>query len=171
MAVTHFTERQYVFKTWVGKLTFMILIVLILALYYFYFVQDNSLNLFSVCIQCISFLAVFMILFSSLKATYTNQNITLQYFPYHFKKINYSKVEIDALEIVNYNGLGDFGGWGIRINNEIKCFSVSGNCGVLITLKNGKQRLIGTKETETIKKLLVENGYNVADKSHESLQI
>jgi hypothetical protein len=171
MAVTYFTERQYVFKTWVGKLTFMILIVLILALYYFYVVQDQTFSLFSVCIQCISFLAVFMILFSSLKTTCTNQNITLYYFPYHLNKIIYSKTEIDALEIVNYNGLGDFGGWGIRMNNEIKCFTASGNCGVLITLKNGKQRLIGTKETETIKKVLVENGYNVTDKRHESLQI
>jgi len=171
MAVTHFTERQYVFKTWVGKLTFIILIVLLLALYYFYVVQDHTFSFFSVGIQSISFLAVFMILFSNLKTTCTNQNITLQYFPYHLKKIIYSKTEIDAVEMVNYDGLGDFGGWGIRINNEIKCFTVSGSCGVLITLKNGKQRLIGTKETETIKKVLVENGYNVTDKRHESSEI
>lgn len=43
--------------------------------------------------------------------------------------------------MVTYDGLGDFGDWGIRINNEVKCFTVTGNYRVLITFKNDKKRL------------------------------
>jgi hypothetical protein len=90
-------------------------------------------------------------LFSTSKLITRINKLVIEYrfIPYHskFKSISWSNVE--KAEVKKYNPLLDYGGWGIRYGSSGKAFNVGGNIGLKITLKTGKQILIGTqKETE-----------------------
>jgi len=159
---TMFTENQFLIKTWVGKLLFAVLIILVIALFYFY--NNNDFNYFSFSIQFITFLAVFILSVSNLKTHINIDEITIQYFPYHFSKVKYKKIEIDKVEIVTFDPLSDFGGWGIKSNLKIKCFTVSGNKGILITLKSGKKRLIGISKYDLVENALIKYNFKYEKK-------
>ena len=57
--------------------------------------------------------------------------------------------EVETSEIITFNPLRDYGGWGIRSKNGVRVYNVSGNKGLQVKLKSGKTILIGTQlETE-----------------------
>jgi hypothetical protein len=56
---------------------------------------------------------------------------------------------IEKYEVITYDPILDYGGWGIKYNRHGKAYNVSGNKGLQLYLKNGKRILIGTqKESE-----------------------
>lgn len=128
-----YTETQFLYKTWIGKLTILVTLSLLIALWYYYFFQENKPNGFSVSIQVISFLAVIVLLISNLKVKHHEDTIELKYFPFHIRKITYSTDDIKSIEFSKFDPLSDFGGWGTRFSKGIKCFTVSGNEGMKIT--------------------------------------
>ena len=54
------------------------------------------------------------------------------------------------MEASTYSLLKDYGGWGIRYGRKGKAYNVSGNKGVLLTLADGKNGLIGSKNHEVL---------------------
>jgi len=84
----------------------------------------------------------------SLKTRIDTEGIHYRFFPFHFreKTISWSKVEMG--EVIKYNPIGDFGGWGIKYGRKGKAYNVSGNMGLYLTLKNKKRILIGTQRPE-----------------------
>ncbi len=58
--------------------------------------------------------------------------------------------EISSVETKEFFPLKDFGGWGIRLNREMKGFFLRGNVGVLITDIHGKKTLIGSDNPERL---------------------
>ena len=55
---------------------------------------------------------------------------------------------IEKAEAHSYSPLRDYGGWGIRYGGKGKAYNVSGNKGVLLMLKDGKNVLIGSQNHE-----------------------
>jgi hypothetical protein len=67
--------------------------------------------------------------------------------------------EIDRLYIRKYHPLKDYLGWGYRIRSKNrKAYNVSGNTGLQIILKNGKEFLIGTNDPERMAEALTQLG-------------
>ena len=66
-------------------------------------------------------------------------------------KWKYIKMEdIERFEVIAYNPVFEYGGWGIKGSSRNKAFNVSGNTGLRLYLKNGKKVLIGTQQKRAI---------------------
>ena len=69
--------------------------------------------------------------------------IIINFAPFYEKIIQIN--DIVEISIIKYRPLKDYGGWGIRIKNNITAYTIGGNTGILILLKNKEQILIGSK--------------------------
>jgi hypothetical protein len=58
--------------------------------------------------------------------------------------------DITAAETHSFSPLKDFGGYGIRLNREMKAYYLSGNQGVKLTMSNGKKYLIGSDHPDRL---------------------
>lgn len=56
---------------------------------------------------------------------------------------------IASAEVVTYNPIRDYGGWGIR-GLPVVCLNARGNRGVKLKLKDGKSMLIGSQKPEEL---------------------
>ena len=74
----------------------------------------------------------------------------IRFRPFHRKWVVFGFESIQKAEASTYNPLKDYGGWGIRYGRKGKAYNVSGNKGVLLTLRDGKNVLIGSKNHEVL---------------------
>jgi hypothetical protein len=58
--------------------------------------------------------------------------------------------DITSTELHSFAPLRDFGGYGIRFNNEMKAYFLKGDRGVKITTRSGKKYLIGSEHPERL---------------------
>ena len=89
------------------------------------------------------------------------QGLHYQFFPFHLKSYTIKYDQIDKFEALIYNPIFDYGGWGIRYRIKGRAYSVSGNKGVKVYLKNGKNILFGSQRYKEFEKTLVQNIKNV----------
>lgn len=74
----------------------------------------------------------------------TTDEIVVRYIPFLTRKIAVD--EIESAEATLYRPIMNYGGWGIRgITSNKRAYNVTGNRGVLLTLRNGKEVLIGSQ--------------------------
>jgi hypothetical protein len=76
--------------------------------------------------------------------------ISYKYHPLHksYRKIAWKSVS--KCEVVTYQPVSHYGGWGIRAGKNGKVFSVSGNRGLQIVLRTGERILIGTTKVNEL---------------------
>lgn len=89
-----------------------------------------------------------------LETSVSDTEFCYRYFPAHLKWRVVNRDDIMKAEFAEYSGLREFGGWGIRGNRRGRAYTVAGKYGVWITLKNGKEILIGSKRAEELEKAL-----------------
>lgn len=106
-------------------------------------------------------IALVLLLFSSLlivrlETRIDQKGICCRFRPFQTKSIAYTWGEIDDVCVESYRPMADYGGWGWRISLSGKgqAFNVSGNKGILLKLKNGKQRLIGTQRPDEVQRMI-----------------
>ena len=71
-------------------------------------------------------------------------------FPFHWSFQSIGGSDIDKFESITYRPLRDYGGWGIRYGFNGKAYNVSGNRGVQLQLRDGRQVLIGSRKPEDL---------------------
>ena len=76
--------------------------------------------------------------------------IFIRFWPFHRKWVVFGFDSMQKAEAITYSPLRDYGGWGIRYGRKGKAYNVSGNKGVLLTLRDGKNVLIGSKNHEVL---------------------
>ena len=76
--------------------------------------------------------------------------VFIRFRPFHRKWVVFGFDSIQKAEASTYRPLKDYGGWGIRYGSRGKAYNVSGNKGVLLTLADGKNVLIGSKNHEVL---------------------
>ncbi len=59
--------------------------------------------------------------------------------------------DIKNIYIRKYDALKEFWGWGIKYSSDTSCFTVSGNDGIQIEMKDNRKFLIGTQKVEAVK--------------------
>ena len=113
-------------------------------------------NLCLILIAILIFLFMWTLFLLKLETIITSKGIQFGFKPFQRKGISYSWNEINSIEVTKYNPLTDFGGWGWRISLKGKgqAYTISGNHGILIKLKNGKVRLVGTKKPDEVERVL-----------------
>lgn len=63
--------------------------------------------------------------------------------------------EVESTEIVKYNPLWDYGGWGVKFGfSKGWCYNVSGDIGLHVKLKSGKPLMIGTQKQDELRSFL-----------------
>lgn len=93
-----------------------------------------------------------------LKITINENEIIIHFYPFIKKTIQIK--EIKNLEIVEYNPLRDYGGWGIRYGKKGKAYTIGGKLGLSITLLNNKNILVGILNKNNYKSLKIRNYEN-----------
>ena len=76
--------------------------------------------------------------------------VYIRFRPFHWKWVVFGCDNIQTVEATVYSPLRDYGGWGIRYGRKGKAYNVSGNKGVLLTLTDGENLLIGSKNHEVL---------------------
>jgi hypothetical protein len=63
--------------------------------------------------------------------------------------------EIEDAEVIRYRPLRDFGGWGVRWGRgQRRAYTVSGDTGVELTLRDGRRVVLGSHEPEQLHRAL-----------------
>jgi len=92
-------------------------------------------------------LPVFMLVLKMTIKVYKDR-IIISFFPIMRPKTIYLK-DIEHDEARHYKPIAEYGGWGIRISLKYgKAYNVSGDMGVQLVLKDGKNILIGSQRAE-----------------------
>src|SRR5690606_3105911 len=102
----------------------------------------------------IGVLLFFLFKFSNLVLR-IDRHIIKYKFPPFFR--NFKTINIDnyvRLEVLSYDPILMFGGWGIRTNKKAKCYSTSGMFALKIKRPNSKDIYIGTNKPEDLKKII-----------------
>lgn len=84
-----------------------------------------------------------------LHTTINEEGVYVRLFPLQLQWRHTNWAEIDQLEIVQFDAIGDFGGYGIRFSLSGKgvAYIVEGNSGLHIHRKQKKPLLIGTQQS------------------------
>ena len=61
--------------------------------------------------------------------------------------------EIENLELVEYNGLWEYGGWGIKWNGDTWSYTTGGKWGIIVKTTN-KKFLLGTQKPEEVRQVI-----------------
>ncbi|MDI1232686.1 MAG: hypothetical protein PSX81_00235 [bacterium] len=95
--------------------------------------------------------------FARLSTILDKSGIQFRFFPFHIRYKQYRWEEIVRYEIISFEPLKDYGGWGIRYGKMGKAYTVSGNKGLQVYLKSGRRFLLGTQKAEALQLFLSEN--------------
>lgn len=97
------------------------------------------------------FIVFFILFVFRLESRIDETGVTYGFFPIPGKLNHLNWDEIEKIYIRKYSPIGDYGGWGYRINfnkSKGKAYNVQGNIGIQMELKSGKRILIGTQKKE-----------------------
>lgn len=83
-------------------------------------------------------------------------SIRFRFFPYQTAWQEYKTEDIKNIEIINFNAIGDYGGWGRRhlISKNEKAYFIKSGSGLRFELTSGAKIMIGVKNPEKIKEIL-----------------
>jgi hypothetical protein len=150
-----FNERQYFRKWW-----FLLILVLVMGGAIYGMVQqvifdqpfgNNPMSNSGFIVLMLLLVFLFgSILMMRLETKIDDKGIRFGFYPFQSKGKFYAWNEIADISVVKYNPLIDYGGWGWRISltGQGQAYNVSGNKGIVVVLKNGKKRLVGTQRPE-----------------------
>ncbi|WP_179349472.1 hypothetical protein [Winogradskyella pacifica] len=153
-----FKEEQRFNQPWLIILILMSLLVPIGIIIKTYIEDPNSfstselLSIIGAIILASSILFLF-----KLSTRIDEEGIHYQFFPFHWSYKTIKWNAIDNAYVRTYSPLSEYGGWGIRgtaiwnTSSKGKALNVSGDVGIQITLKTGKNLLIGTQHEENAK--------------------
>jgi hypothetical protein len=78
-----------------------------------------------------------------------DQTISYRFFPFFgWRKITKSKLV--SADVITYQGLTDYGGWGIKGNKTTKAYSIRGDRGLLLDIGEKKKIMIGTQKSDEL---------------------
>ena len=61
--------------------------------------------------------------------------------------------EIENLDLIEYNGLWEYGGWGIKWNGDTWSYTTGGKWGIIVKTTN-KKFLLGTQKPEEVRQVI-----------------
>lgn len=107
----------------------------------------------------ISIALVWLVFAAKLVLKVNADGVSFRYYPFMSKKFSWT--DIKEVKVIKYNPVKDYAGWGLRYNwnNKGKAYSISGNKGLDLTLKNDRKVLIGTAKAEELQVFLDENKF------------
>jgi hypothetical protein len=91
----------------------------------------------------ILFLVNALIFSLKLKTRIDSKSLSFSYFPFISTR-KYHFDDIESMELIKYNGLSQYGGWGIKWNMDSWSYTTGGKHGIMVKT-NKKKFLLGTQ--------------------------
>ncbi len=113
--------------------------------------SDTGLIVTTVLMVLLNIALFGLFIFGNLTTTIDRSGISYRFFPFHRKYRHIELRDIERWEVVKYNPIKEYGGWGIRYGKMDTAYNVSGNIGLRILLKDRKQFLFGTRRPEALR--------------------
>jgi hypothetical protein len=153
MAKIVFQETQRFRQIWIWAILLGVTGISLGAL--FFMERDAPLD-FSDIVFPIGMLLLLNLLFLSFKLStrIKEDRLSFRFFPFTRWR-SYRFEAIDAMELVEYNGLWEYGGWGIKWNGDSWSYTTGGKWGILVKTR-GKKFLIGTHKPEEAKQAIAQ---------------
>jgi hypothetical protein len=148
-----YIEVQKFNQQWINIILYIILIGDFIVTFIF---LSKKQIVFISFIPLVAALAIF-ILFKIMKLTVSidANKVEFRFKPFHLNNQVISKEDIATAEVIKYEPISDYGGWGIRYSfKKGKAFIIRGHCGLLLKLKSGKSILLGTQQPEQLSSFL-----------------
>ncbi len=140
----------------------MFIPVLILGMEAIEILRTNETDFFQKIVILSSVFGLTLVIFSwmlllKLETVIDENSITAKFKGIPFAKRVILFSEMEKTEVISYEPLFEYGGWGVRYSFRKKgwCYNVSGDKGLLITYKSGKTFMIGTQKTEELTEFLI----------------
>ena len=89
-----------------------------------------------------------------LRIKVNSEGLHYQFFPFHLKYHTIKTEEIVKVETLQYKPIAEYGGWGIRYGFKGKAYNTTGNLGVKVHLKNGRNILFGSQKHKDLAKAI-----------------
>lgn len=116
--------------------------------------SDQGLIVTFSVILLVLLLVALLLGFGRLTTSIDVDGIRFRFFPFALK-FNLIRWEaIGKIEVISYNPIRDFGGWGIRGNKMRKAYTVSGGKALQVQLTNRKIILLGTQKEQELLEFL-----------------
>lgn len=154
----NYSEKQYMFRDQPLIIPLIFIISLIGWIFFIFQVLagiplgNHPAPDWAVWIIWVVFGIIFPLFFVFLKleTRVDDEKLEYRFFPVHlsWRKIPFS--EIEKAQSIDYRPFRDFGGWGIRYGSPGKAYTISGKSGVLVTMKNGRKFILGSKHAEEL---------------------
>jgi len=137
-----FKETQRMNQIWLWILLGSIEIILI----YKFTIDYLEKSIFQIIPIIIVTLTCVFIYSIKLGYVISNNNITISFFPFlsNSKKIEIK--DIQKISIIKYKPLMEYGGWGLRYSINKTAYTIKGNKGIYLEMRDGKNLLIGTQQ-------------------------
>ncbi len=157
MAKVVFEETQRFDQWWIRGIFILIMLVMLRML--IRIIDAGPLNKQGMLIIVLGIVPIlittFLLFGTRLKSRIDEIGIEAVFLPFSFSRRKFKWNEIKTVEVVDYNPLKDFGGWGYKISLKGNtAMNVKGKVGIKIFLENGKQFLIGTQRPDEARKVI-----------------
>ena len=117
--------------------------------------SNEGLVIFAVLVLLILVISYFILFKAKLILEIEEESLFFSFYPY-VKRKEIKANEIKAFEIRKYNAIKEYGGSGIKkgVKKFGDAYSVTGNIGFQLQLKNANKILFGTQRPDALKKAM-----------------
>jgi hypothetical protein len=139
-----FHERQYFRQLWLWLLLTCALIAMGVSAHR----DESGRNVIS-----LGGFVVLMVLtaYAHLDVTVDSQAVRIVFRPFHLRGKRIPLRDIGEVRARAYSPIGEYGGWGIRVSfRNGKAYTVGGDEGVQLVLKDGTRILIGSRRSDEL---------------------
>ncbi len=155
-----FEEVQKVCQTWIWvvlPVAFAGLVLMIANQVMFRQVFGENLLTFSSIIFVTILLSLFTLLIykAHLVTKIDEYGIRYRFYPLQIKSRTIYWKDVVEVYIREYDGLSEYGGWGIKFGKHGKAYTVKGRYGLQIELSDERKILIGTQKPIELEKLML----------------
>ena len=145
-------ERQRFRQWWIW------ILVLISPVSLFWVVlKQDTLDIYLITLIFILGLLIPLFMYTmGLDTEVNEEGVYIRFQPFHRKWKSFEFSAIQNVEAISYNPIRDYGGWGIRYGRKGrgKAYNVSGSKGILLTILNGSNVLIGSRDAENLAQVI-----------------
>lgn len=154
-----FTEQQRFNQWFIHLTTIGTAAIITFSLYHMYFgptPQNTAPGPWFPIIMLFSMAIILSIYTINLKTRIDEKGVQYQFFPFNLKPRLLAWSDIDSCYVRTYSPIKEYGGWGYRLGiwGHGKAYSIKGNLGIQLILKNGKKLLLGTQQEDRAKRVI-----------------
>jgi hypothetical protein len=156
MANRVFNESQSYRGTWLMYLILMLELptLILLTVLFFTSEEKQEMGIALVFVFGIMTLAMTLIFNIKLETRIDNHGVHFRYLPFIRKWRLIKKESIRSLEVITFNPILDYAGWGMKGNKTTKLYNITGDAGILIDSGESKKTLLGTLKAQDLKTFL-----------------